>query len=117
MTISNSVGLDNSKILSQSHLDLSCNSLLNVNSIYFCNGTVLPGTLDNYVTLNTEQTITAQKTFSVMPLNTSTQPPPTDDSTKMPSTAWVQDALTNSLLDYVTLDTTQTISGEKTFSA
>ena len=35
MTISNSVGLDNSKILSQSHLDMSCNSILNVNSIYF----------------------------------------------------------------------------------
>ena len=36
VTISNSVGLDNSKILSQSHLDMSCNSLLNVQNIYFC---------------------------------------------------------------------------------
>ena len=36
VTISNAVGLDNSKILSQSHLDMSCNSILNVNSIYFC---------------------------------------------------------------------------------
>ena len=39
-TISNSVGLDNSKILSQSHVDMSCNSILNVNSITFCSGYV-----------------------------------------------------------------------------
>jgi hypothetical protein len=42
VTISNSAGLDNSKILSQSHLDMSCNSILNVQSIYFCDGSVLP---------------------------------------------------------------------------
>ena len=42
LTISNSAGLDNSKILSQSHLDMSCNSILNVQAIYFCDGSVLP---------------------------------------------------------------------------
>jgi hypothetical protein len=40
-TISNSTGLNNSKILSQSHIDMSCNSILNVQSIYFCDGTTL----------------------------------------------------------------------------
>ena len=40
-TISNSTGLNNSKILSQSHIDMSCNSILNLQSIYFCDGTTL----------------------------------------------------------------------------
>jgi hypothetical protein len=42
VNITESVGLNNSKILSQSHLDMSCNSLLNVNSLYFDDGEVYP---------------------------------------------------------------------------
>jgi hypothetical protein len=40
-TISNFLGLYNSKIVSESHLDLSGNSILNVNGIYFDNGTTI----------------------------------------------------------------------------
>ena len=38
-TISNYLGQPNSKIVSESHLDLSGNSILNVNGIYFTNRT------------------------------------------------------------------------------
>ncbi len=37
------IGLLNSKVNSQSHLDMSNNSILNVNTIYFSNGTSISG--------------------------------------------------------------------------
>jgi hypothetical protein len=43
LTISNDIGLLNSKILNNSHIDLSGNSILGVNDIYFYNGTVFNG--------------------------------------------------------------------------
>ena len=41
--ITSSLGQDNSKIVCQSHLDLSGNSLLHVGNIYFMDGSSLPG--------------------------------------------------------------------------
>jgi len=52
-TISNYLGQWNSKIVSESHLDLSGNSLLNVHAIYFDNGfTIIDGSLNGDVTIN-----------------------------------------------------------------
>jgi hypothetical protein len=45
LTISEKVGLLNSKILSNSHIDFSGNSLIGVNNIYFYNGIVFDGTI------------------------------------------------------------------------
>jgi hypothetical protein len=42
--------------------------------------------------------------------------PYTTNSNQIASCAFVQDAFTNNLSNYVTLNTTQTISGDKTFS-
>ena len=44
---------------------------------------------------NGVMTIDNTATFSVQPLNTATQPSASDSSTKMPTTAWVQSAITN----------------------
>jgi hypothetical protein len=49
--------------------------------------------LANYVDLTTAQTISGEKTFSTIPLNTATQPAFTDSTTNIPSTAWVQGAI------------------------
>jgi len=46
-TVSNVVGQYNSKIVSESHFDMSANSLLNVESIYFMDGSVLSGGTEN----------------------------------------------------------------------
>jgi hypothetical protein len=52
-TISNFLGLYNSKIVSESHLDLSGNSILNVHGIYFDNSfTIIDGSLNGDVTIN-----------------------------------------------------------------
>jgi len=52
-TISNFLGLYNSKIVSESHLDLSGNSLLNVHAIYFDNGfTIIDGSFNGDLTVN-----------------------------------------------------------------
>jgi hypothetical protein len=52
-TISNFLGLYNSKIVSESHLDLSGNSILNVNGIYFDNGTtIIDGSFNGDLTVN-----------------------------------------------------------------
>ena len=40
LSISNQVGLINSKVVSASHLDMSGNSIIDVNCIYFYDGTV-----------------------------------------------------------------------------
>jgi len=51
-TISNYLGQPNSKIVSESHLDLSGNSILNVNGIYFTNGdTFINGYLGGNLTI------------------------------------------------------------------
>ena len=75
--------------------------------------------LANYVDLTTTQTISGEKTFSTIPLNTATQPAFTDSTTNIPSTAWAQGAITNApiLDDFVDLTTTQTITGEKIFAS
>ena len=39
LSISNQVGLTNSKVVSASHLDMSGNSIIDVNCIYFYDGT------------------------------------------------------------------------------
>ena len=44
LTISEKIGLLNSKILNESHIDMSGNSILGVKDIYFYNGTVFNGT-------------------------------------------------------------------------
>lgn len=44
LTISEKIGLLNSKILNESHMDLSGNSIIGVNTIYFYNGNVFDGT-------------------------------------------------------------------------
>lgn len=46
-TVSNVVGQYNTKIVSESHFDMSANSLLNVESIYFMDGSVLSGGTEN----------------------------------------------------------------------
>jgi predicted acyltransferase (DUF342 family) len=52
-TISNYLGQYNSKIVSESHLDLSGNSILNVNGIYFDNGTtIIDGSFNGDLTVN-----------------------------------------------------------------
>jgi predicted acyltransferase (DUF342 family) len=52
-TISNFLGLYNSKIVSESHLDLSGNSILNINGIYFDNGTtIIDGSFNGDLTVN-----------------------------------------------------------------
>jgi hypothetical protein len=52
-TISNYLGQWNSKIVSESHLDLSGNSILNVNGIYFDNGTtIIDGSFNGDLTVN-----------------------------------------------------------------
>ena len=52
-TISNYLGQWNSKIVSESHLDLSGNSLLNVHGIYFDNGTtIIDGSFNGDLTVN-----------------------------------------------------------------
>jgi len=52
-TISNFLGLYNSKIVSESHLDLSGNSILNVHGIYFDNSfTIIDGSFNGDVTIN-----------------------------------------------------------------
>ena len=43
LTISEKIGLLNSKILNESHMDLSGNSIIGVNEIYFYNGNVFDG--------------------------------------------------------------------------
>jgi hypothetical protein len=43
LTISDKLGLLNSKILTESHLDMSNNSILGVSEIYFSNGTIFNG--------------------------------------------------------------------------
>ena len=45
LTISEKVGLLNSKILNESHIDMSGNSMIGVNNIYFYNGNVFDGTI------------------------------------------------------------------------
>jgi len=52
-TISNYLGQNNSKIVSESHIDLSGNSILNVNGIYFDNGTtIIDGSFNGDLTVN-----------------------------------------------------------------
>lgn len=46
-----------------------------------------------------------------------TQPASTDSSTIIPTTAWVQSAISTGVGSYVTTGTTQTISGQKTFTS
>lgn len=46
-TVSNVVGQYNSKIVSESHFDMSANSLLNVESIYFMDGSIISGGTEN----------------------------------------------------------------------
>jgi len=58
-TISNFLGLYNSKIVSESHLDLSGNSLINVHGIYFDNGsTIIDGYLGGDLTVTGNLTVT-----------------------------------------------------------
>ena len=40
LSISNQVGLLNSRVVSESHLDMSANSIININAIYFYDGTI-----------------------------------------------------------------------------
>ena len=47
LTISEKGGLLNSKILNESHIDMSGNSIIGVNKIYFYNGNVFDGTIPN----------------------------------------------------------------------
>lgn len=52
-TISNYLGQYNSKIVSESHIDLSGNSMLNVHAIYFDNGfNIIDGSFNGDVTIN-----------------------------------------------------------------
>ncbi len=50
LTITEKIGLLNSKILAESHIDMSGNSILGVNEIYFYNGTVFNGILPTGMT-------------------------------------------------------------------
>jgi hypothetical protein len=52
LTISEKIGLLNSKVLNESHIDLSGNSIIGVNSIYFYNGNVFDGTNSSLVLTN-----------------------------------------------------------------
>jgi len=63
LIISEKIGLLNSKILSDSHIDMSGNSLLGVKEIYFYNGTVFNGNTGNAYLGNT-QTFTGLNTFT-----------------------------------------------------
>ena len=51
-TISNYIGEINSKIDVYCNIDLSNNSIVNVNKIYFTDGTILSGVSDTFQTLN-----------------------------------------------------------------
>jgi hypothetical protein len=71
-SITNILGQVNSKIVSQSHIDMSGNSILNLDTIYFMDGTTLStaggGTSNNYASLTNTQTFTGINTFSTRPL-------------------------------------------------
>ena len=70
-TISNTLGLLNSKIVSKSHLDLSGNSIINVGGIYFQNGTeLIDGTYTGNLTVTGTLTVD-QATYLHNSLNVS----------------------------------------------
>ena len=62
--------------------------------------------LANYVDLTSTQTISGEKNFSTIPLNTATQPAFTDSTTNIPSTAWVQGAI-DAKIDLTKISNTQ----------
>jgi hypothetical protein len=62
--------------------------------------------LANYVDLTSTQTISGEKNFSTIPLNTATQPAFTDSTTNIPSTAWVQGAI-DAKIDLTKIQNTQ----------
>jgi len=58
------IGLLNTKILCESHMDMSGNSLLHVDSIYFQNGTSLGGSLGNYALTTASNLFSSINTFA-----------------------------------------------------
>ena len=63
LIISEKIGLLNSKILNESHIDMSGNSILGVKDIYFYNGTVFNGTSGGDL-LSSNNTFTGNNTFT-----------------------------------------------------
>jgi hypothetical protein len=63
LIISEKIGLLNSKILNESHIDMSGNSILGVKEIYFYNGSVFNGTSGGDL-LSSNNTFTGSNTFT-----------------------------------------------------
>jgi hypothetical protein len=57
-TISNHIGLINSNIDVNCNIDMHDNSILNLNKLYFTNGTILSGFSDTFKTLNIQNNLT-----------------------------------------------------------
>ena len=97
LTISEKIGLLNSKILNESHIDMSGNSILGVKDIIFYDGTVFNGTngINDTNILDATNIWTNTNTFSQIPTITATQYG--SDTKQIATVGYVNTLLSNSL--------------------
>jgi hypothetical protein len=113
LIISEKIGLLNSKILNESHIDMSGNSILGVKEIYFYNGSVFNGTSGGDL-LSSNNTFTGSNTFNVIP----TAPTPTPSgatSSQIATVGYVQSVIPSSS-NSPTLTGPNSFSGTNTFT-
>jgi hypothetical protein len=111
LTISDKIGLLNSKILNESHIDMSGNSILGVKDIYFYNGSVFNGTSGGDL-LSSNNTFTGSNTFTVIP----TAPTPTPSgatSSQIATVGYVQSVIPSSS-NYALLNNSNTFTNGTT---
>ena len=94
-------GQTNSKEIYESHIDMSGNSILHLGCLYFQDGTSMCGVAPAVDLLNSNNNWYGKNnfnnvtTFNNTITSTATQPSGTDNSTHVPTTAWVQSAIGN----------------------
>ena len=130
--VSSSIGQENSKIISQSHIDLSANSLLHIGALYFMDGSIQTTayqtsptqgaifydgiTVYSFANLNCPTAISSNLVVSgTTALNgggTSLTPTYPDDSNQIATTAYVKTASG----DFATLSGTNAFTGTNSFS-
>ena len=130
--VSSSIGQENSKIISQSHIDLSANSLLHIGALYFMDGSIQTTayqtsptqgaifydgiTVYSFANLNCPTAISSNLVVSgTTALNgggTSITPTYPDNSNQIATTAYVKTASG----DFATLSGTNAFTGNNSFS-
>jgi hypothetical protein len=117
ISISNRIGQINSKEIFDSHIDMSGNSVLHLGCLYFQDGSTICGieSIINAI-LSRNNNWTGTNTFNNTISSNVVQPDTTDNSTLIPTTAWVQSVIDTIPLPEELLITDNIWTGTNTFN-